>query len=91
MGAKLDYQDITLTHCINGYWNVSLVQAVASGNLYIKNKKGEFEQVQLATYWRNHENGYFGICTISTEGTEYDEDGNTTRDFRLQRPEEERD
>jgi hypothetical protein len=62
-------------------WELALPRAVAAGALYIKNQNGEFEQVTMASYWRNHENGYFGICNIGAGGEESDEDGQITRRF----------
>lgn len=79
---KLDWQDVQLALVTDtDVHELSLAQTVAAGRLFVQNQKGEFEQVEHASYWRNHENGYFGICNICVTGIEYDEDGQTTRDF----------
>lgn len=75
----ITYDDVVL--CGGDGWMTALPHAVAAGRLYLKNQNGEFEQVTMASYWRNHENGYFGICNVGPGGEESDEDGQITRIF----------
>jgi hypothetical protein len=82
MSNTINYEDVVLSgDSGDDLWSIALVHAVAAGKLYIMNGKGEMEQVVMATYWRNHENGFHGICTVTTAGYEFDEDGETTRTF----------
>jgi hypothetical protein len=81
----IDHQDVTLSIATpTDLVDLSLVQAVAAGRLFIQNNRGEFEQVTLATYWRDDDSPFGqGLYTVSaTNQTEYDESGETTRDFR---------
>lgn len=57
--------------------SVALVNVVARGRLFVLDNNGEYQQVEMASFWKND-----NILTVCNDGFEFNEDGDVTRDWR---------
>jgi hypothetical protein len=69
--------DSMLLNASNPDITMPLSMAVAKGRLFILNASGEYEQVEVYSYW--HHGRILSVCSA---GYEYDEDGEIVRDWR---------
>jgi hypothetical protein len=57
--------------------DLALVDVVAKGKLFILSNDGKFLPVEMADYWKQG-----SLLTVCRQGYEFDQDGETTRDWR---------
>jgi len=84
MSPEKDCLDVTVGIVVEAEGGKSLIEvtladAIANGKMFIRNNSGEYICVELATYWKEN-----ALLTVCVAGYEFNEDGQTTRDWRNQ-------
>lgn len=72
---SVDYLDPTLMTKTGN--SVCLPQVVAAGRLFILNGRGEYEKIEIASFWREDD-----LLSVCADGYEFNEDGDVTRVFQ---------
>ncbi len=82
MSPEKDCLDVTLDIVLDAevgraLISTALVDAIANGKLFLLSNSGEYVCVEMASYWKDN-----ALLTVCRQGYEFNEDGETTRDWR---------